>query len=61
MTAYMNLMSFLSLMFPCILNLASLPWTSVVFDYPLGKSENAPCLMLAQSSNTVPPPGVPLP
>ena len=61
MTEDINLMQFLSLMFFWALNLVHLPWTLLVYEFPLGTSETFLCFMLVHPIKIVPPAGVELP
>jgi hypothetical protein len=53
-----NVMQFLLLMIFWALNLVHLPWTLLVYEYPL---ETFLCYMLVQPIQIVPPPRVQLP
>jgi hypothetical protein len=53
-----NLMQFLSLMFCWALNLVHLPWTLLVYEYPLGTSETSLSFMSVHPIQIVPPAGV---
>jgi hypothetical protein len=48
-----SLMQFLFLMFFWALNLVYLPWTLLVYEYPLGTSETFLCFMLVHPINIV--------
>jgi hypothetical protein len=61
MTEDINLMQFLSLMFYWALNLVHLPWTFLVYEYPLGTFETFLCFVLVHPIKIAPPVGVQLP
>jgi hypothetical protein len=58
MTEEINLMQYLSLMFYWVLNPVHLPWTLLVYEFPLGTSETFLCFMLVHFIKIVPPAGV---
>jgi hypothetical protein len=58
MTEDINLMQFLSLIFYWVLNPVHLPWTLLVYEFPLGTSETFICFMSVHPIKIVPPAGV---
>jgi hypothetical protein len=60
MTEDINLMQFLLLMFFWAPNLVHLPWTLLVYEFPLGTSEIFLCFMSAHPIQIVSPAGVQL-